>query len=709
VLANSLRSLRVFGFSGFVGSWAIVTAIVVLPAAIVAGYQFPLLISLLGRGRDNVGREVGLTYAWNTGGAIAASLLGSFVLIPALGTSGSWKLATGILIAIGFLTLFVAFKEKRFVFSGLAAAAAALSIASMFALGPTGAWRHSGIGAGRAPQFVTGNTLREWLHALRHGVLFEADGRESSIAVLAREDLGLIVNGKSDGSARGDAGTQVMSGMIGALLHPNPKKVMVVGLGTGTTSGWLAAVPGIERVDVVELEPAVLDVASYYATVNQNAMNNEKHVAREGDAREHLLTTREQYDIVFSEPSNPYRAGVASLYTREFYEAVAKRLRPNGLFMQWVQMYSTDSRTIQTVYATLSSVFPNVTTWSTTSGDVVLAASREKIVIDAELLRKRLQAEPYRKAAHAAWRAESVEGLLSRFIASEKLAQAAGQQARDLNTDDRQVVEFSFARLIYSEQLGMETEIVSTARRIGADRPAGVRGNVDWARVAQEKSSLDWLNTGDIKNDFAKKYALGDYAGALASWRASKWEPVNTFDHARLAHVLALAGDDAALPFIAALRPWEPAEADALTGILRLRQANRGEAIASLRSALVRYREDPWPLLKIMEAAVQATAEIAADPALAPVALDALSQPFAAYLLEEQRDRAYLAAAWAAQKCSASTITALQEYEPNVPWNASVLQMRAVCYAAANLGELAGEAQRDLQTFSEGEAARLVP
>lgn len=185
------------------------------------------------------------------------------------------------------------------------------------------------------------------------------------------------MNGKSDGSARADAGTQVMGGLLGALLHGNAKTAMVVGLGTGTTAGWLADVATMQRVDVVELEPAIVEVARAYAHVNRNAVAHPKVHIRIGDAREQLVVARNEYDVIFSEPSNPYRAGIASLYTREFYAAVHERLARGGVFVQWVQTYSIDGRTARTIYATLSTAFPHIQTWSTGPGDVVLVASRE--------------------------------------------------------------------------------------------------------------------------------------------------------------------------------------------------------------------------------------------------------------------------------------------------------------------------------------------
>jgi spermidine synthase/MFS family permease len=701
VLANALRSLRVFGFTGHITAWTIVTALVVLPAAVVAGYQFPLLISLLGRGREQVGREVGLAYAWNTGGSIAASLLGSFILIPTLGARGSWKLAVATLIGLGAITLFFALREKDRGFASFAAASALLSLLLMFALGPTALWRHSGIGAGRAIMPGTPNAMHEWINNERNSTLVEKDGRESSIALMGGEDLGLIVNGKSDGSARDDAGTQVMAGILPLLVHPNPKTAMVVGLGTGSTSGWMADTPTMERVDVVELEPVVVDLADYYAPVNRNATSNPKHHTSIGDAREVLLTTRNKYDVIFSEPSNPYRAGIASLYTRDFYSAAAQRLNRNGLFVQWVQTYSIDTRTMKSIYATISTVFPHVDTFTTTAGDMAVMASRDPIVYDANLMRSRLALEPYRSAAHVAWRVESVEGVLSHFIGSEKFTKTAAIGG-ELNTDDKPVIEFSFARSL-GRDLDLMNELNSTATRLKATRPVNVRGAIDWAAVDANRASLYWLNTTEPKNEFMRKYNNNDYAGALASFRAKPWKPVNTGDYSMLGHVLAEAGDDAALQYIDPLRPWQPLEAETLTGLLLYRKGNFIGAATLFRNALVRYREDPWPQTRIMKLAVELIAEAARDPKAGELALEALGQPYSAYLLEEQRARAFLVASWESKRCAPSTLTALRDYEPNVPWRASVLQMRAVCYSAANLGDLAVRAQRDLQTFAAGE------
>src|SRR5947199_6718206 len=139
VLANLIRAIGAEGFGGYLFGWTIVTVVVVFPAAVIAGIQFPLLISLLGSGRDDVGHQVGLAYAWNTAGAIAGSLAGGFGLLPLLTAPGTWRLVV-VLLAL-----------TSIVFARRHAIVAAAAIALTFTLAPTAAWRHSGIGAGRAP------------------------------------------------------------------------------------------------------------------------------------------------------------------------------------------------------------------------------------------------------------------------------------------------------------------------------------------------------------------------------------------------------------------------------------------------------------------------------------------------------------------------------------------------------------------------------
>lgn len=158
------------------------------------------------------------------------------------------------LVALGLATLLLA-RRRSPADPLLALLPAAVGLAAISATGPTAAFRHAPIGAGRVDRAViaTPNAFHRFRNETRHAIGWSAM-LQSSVALDATDGLAMVVNGKVDGNARADAPTQVMGGLLGAFLHPHPKSAMVIGLGTGSTAGWLGAVPSIERVDVAELE-----------------------------------------------------------------------------------------------------------------------------------------------------------------------------------------------------------------------------------------------------------------------------------------------------------------------------------------------------------------------------------------------------------------------------------------------------------------------
>jgi len=715
LIANYLRALAPLGFAGHVIAWTLVTLVAVFPAAFISGIQFPLLIALLGSGRRDVGRQVGAAYAWNTIGAIAGSLAGGFGLLPLLSAPGCWKLACLLLAALGVVSIIFAIREHSIATSIFAALAAIVAVAGISSTGPTAVWRHGGIGAGRAPQLQTSNETRDWMSRMRRTLVWDADGRESSVALVDADDYGFIVNGKADGSARSDDGTQVMSGLIGALLHPNPQRALVIGLGTGSTAGWLGAVPTIADVDVVELEPAVIDVAKACAAVNHRVLENPKvHIAI-GDAREVLLTSDRRYDIIFSEPSNPYRAGIASLFTREFYEASSHRLNRGGIFLQWVQAYEVDAQTVRTIYATMSRVFAHVQTWQTANGDLVLVATHDALVYDAELLRQRIAQEPYRSAMSYTWRVESVEGFLSHFVADDTLATALAKAETDINTDDRTPIEFGFARAVGSTTKFGIGSIVSLAQSRGAHRPRSVRGAIDWNLVMMQRASIPYIDVLSpapspeerSRKRMAVSYDKGDLSAAAREWYANRWKPVNTAELAAVAESLAASTDELAIPYINVLRRFQPIEADALMARLREHQLKPAEAATYLRSALVAYRSNPWPSQNLVGRTLDSVPYVVrADRSTGPMLYDALSQPYAAGQWWDARGVYRVAAAREAEGCGPNTVAALKALEPEVPWRDWLLKLRRDCYAKSNLSAY-DAAVDDYEEWLAGEPATI--
>ncbi|HRH98998.1 MAG TPA: fused MFS/spermidine synthase, partial [Prosthecobacter sp.] len=362
ILNDSLRGL---GLGEMAMGWAVVMGALAFIPSLLSGIQFPLLVSLLGRGNAGVGQQLGRAYLWNTFGSITGSLLGGFILVPLLGLKGCWVLAALLIATMSAASLWLQLRGRpqeagtmvsRLSWNGGLAAAALVvcGFCAFGAMGPTAVWMHTPIGYGRVSQdYRSALGLETWERNAQRALVQAYDGRETSVAVINGTQYSFLTNGKSDGSAVGDAATQVMLGITGAILHPSPKNACVVGLGTGTTAGWLADVPGMQHVDVLELEEEIRKVARFFDPVSRNAMTHPRINNITGDAREFLLTKGENYDLIVSEPSNPCRAGVANLYTREFYRNASQRLTRNGIFCQWLQGYEVEPDTITTVISTL--------------------------------------------------------------------------------------------------------------------------------------------------------------------------------------------------------------------------------------------------------------------------------------------------------------------------------------------------------------------
>jgi spermidine synthase len=697
VLAVVLRPVGSLSFARYVAGWAVVAGIVVVPAAFISGIQFPLLVGLLGRGDERVGRDVGRVYASNTLGAIAGSLAGGFGLLPLLTAPGCWRFIVLLLVALGACAMALDVRRRPLV--ALAPGVlAVVALALLGATGPTAVWRHNPIGAGRvnASVLATPNEARNWERLRRRTIAWEAEGRESSVALAQENGLSFVVNGKSDGNARGDASTQVMLGLVGALLHPHPTRAMVIGLGTGESAGWLADVPTMTAVDVAELEPAILEVARRSEVANRQALDNPKLRVEIGDARELLLTSKQPCDLVVSEPSNPYRAGIASLFTREYYEAAASRLGEDGLFLQWIQAYGVHSQTIHTVVATLQSVFPEVETWELMAGDMLLVGAKKPIDHDAGRLRARIAEEPFRSALALTWRSTDLETLLSHFVASNGFArQIAAQEAGRINTDDENLVEFGFAKSVGTQASFSVNELRDAARAAGQQRPAPASGDVDWDRVDDAVVELNLAEGAkpdyprDLPPERAHRVAAlrafdeGHARKAVAEWSAQPGEPTSLTATALIGSALAETGDERALAYAEKLGATNPGELDAIVARLRLRQGRLDEAAASFESLFVGMRTNPWPMLRLVRAALEETSELVRrDPSLAPRMYEALREPFALRVLDDLRRWIALGAALAMH--GTECVDAVDVFEPHVPWDESFLRSRAECYRRAN-------------------------
>jgi len=259
----------------------------------------------------------------------------------------------------------------------------------------------------------------------------------------------LKTNGKSDASSVGDMNTQVLVGLLPALAHPRPRRAFVVGFGSGVTARTLADVPGMERVDVAEIERAVLRASRLFEGVNRDVLADRKVHVIEDDARSALQLAQEPFDLVVSEPSNPWIAGIASLYTADYFRVVARRLRPDGIFAQWLQTYRVPTALVAVVVANVRAVFPHVEVWYSNTSDLIIIASRRPIRWSGSRVAGIVAGPgPLREAVRDHLLIDRPSQLLGRYLLGDSGSALLARGAGFTHSDDRPALEFVAARYL---------------------------------------------------------------------------------------------------------------------------------------------------------------------------------------------------------------------------------------------------------------------
>jgi spermidine synthase len=382
-------------------------AIAVLPSALLWGASFPLALAAVAVPGDDTSRVVGRVYAANTVGAILGATLASLLLIPTFGTRDSQRLLialAAVASVLAYLAVSRAAREPQASNDtptaprpiGVIAAPlfAGVLIATMPLL-PGGLVAH-------------GRWAVTWLG--KTDVLYVGEGMNSSVAVtklLSNDAIQFHVSGKVEASSlMQDMRLQKLLAHIPALVHPNPQSVLVVGFGAGVTAGSFLPYPTVKRLVICELEPLVPKVVStWFTKENNNVVNDPRTQIYFDDARSFVQTADEQFDVITSDPINPWVKGAATLYTREYFQAVKRLLKPGGVVTQWVPLYESTPEAVRSELATFFEVFPNGTVWANNiSGggyDLVLLGTNDVQRIDIAALEARGAQPGYEKVAQS--------------------------------------------------------------------------------------------------------------------------------------------------------------------------------------------------------------------------------------------------------------------------------------------------------------------
>ena len=432
-------------FSDVLRRQVLLVMALLLPMTLAFGAAFPFAVAV-GTGRDEtVTENIGLIYAVNTIGAILGSLLAGFVLVPRVGLHDSIRLVAAVGVVSAVATLIATRGADRRGGGRLAGFVLAGAVAVAIVYLPQ--WDRSLLSSGAykyAPA-VRGASLES---ALTAGELISyREGSTGTVAVRRLAGtISMAIDGKVDASNAGDMLTQRLLAHVPLLLHPNPSTAAVLGLGSGVTLGSALKHP-LTSATVIEISREVVDASRFFAAENYHALDDPRTRLIVGDGRTHLMLGNETFDMIVSEPSNPWMAGIASLFTREFFDSARDRLKPGGVLCQWAHTYDISNDDLKSIVATFLSVFPDGALWLVGDADVLLVGSTDPL--DTRIAG--IAAAMKRPGVADDLASVGVTGpfaVVSMFVAHGEALKAWANGA-PLQTDDRTRLEFSGPRSIF--------------------------------------------------------------------------------------------------------------------------------------------------------------------------------------------------------------------------------------------------------------------
>jgi len=439
------------------------------------GASFPLVGKIYTRSMSATGRSIGTAYAINSLGAVLGSFCAGFILIPLTGKEHGLSILIGLQLFSAVIFSVIMILKKK----GLSRKQTSIIIPAMIGvmlifIYPQ--WDRKLLSKGRYHRFDRHEiTEVGWLKTLFSGnslfpnekageLIYFGDGiggfttvMKHKIDIFGNENLVLYNSGKPDASSRLDMDTQTLLAHFPMIFHKNPKDVLVVGLASGITAGETLHYP-IKTLDIVDINKQVVTASTLFTTWNNNVLDNPRTNLIIQDGRAHLELTDKKYDVISSEPSNPWMAGLASLFTEEFFSLVRDRLNNDGIFVQMFHAYQMDWDTFAMLGRTFSKVFPNSMLMGTNpvslGPDFLFVGFKGNQKLNQEIARENLL---YAKKSNNVNILD--HRLFFNLIVNEDLDSLFGEG--QINTDNNPWLEFSAPRLMHYLDMSIIERILS--------------------------------------------------------------------------------------------------------------------------------------------------------------------------------------------------------------------------------------------------------
>ena len=598
------------------------------------GAQFPIVIRLVVQKLDTLGHSIGKVYASNTVGTIIGSFLAGFVFIPWFGVQDTILIAVGLNLVVG--TALLVFSSDLSLNSKIYVLPAVLVVCFLYGSSMK-SWDKSIISSGSYMPYRIGDLSEA--EKKTNKILFFKEGTHTTVTteLSVSGNIFLRVNGKTDASLAMDMRTQLLSGYLPMFLHENPESVLVIGQGSGITLGAVEQFP-IKSVDLVEISSAVIEGSRYFDPFNHNALSDNRLKIILADGRNHVALAERKYDVIISEPSNPWISGVGALFTDNFFKLMKQRLNPGGVACIWVHT-NMSPMSFKSVARTFSENFEKVTMWESIVGDdYLLIGSESEYKLNYgevhEVLSDEIRGKDLSRIGIS-----TVRDLMSLLIMNRERLLEFSKEA-PIHTDDNSLLEFNAPQYIYKDERDVlvrqltpfvkiegsllefdqlnelsrlnilkdieaiersESQISEIKRRnkidglldqakaayVGGD--AGLAIEIYGKTLKQDPENvLAWLNMGNV---FKGMKRFG--AAEIAYKRTLDINPFYLYGNIALAQLyLTTKAPEKALDVLNSVREWHPGDSEVslYMGLAFAFQKNAGLAIKEFKNAI---RIDP--------------------------------------------------------------------------------------------------------------------
>ena len=373
----------------------IISFVIMFIPTIFMGITLPTIVDIVANSDNKIGFSVGKVFAVNTLGTVIGVFLTTLVLLPLFGIQGSFQI--GIVLNLLVAIVLLQYYDPIWAVHKNTISVSYLLLFVLYILFSP-AWNLTTMNSGvfrelSEPPPETYEDFENFYSDRK--VLYYKEGSNANVAVVEKisdKHRLLIINGKIDATNRSDMVTQVMVGQIPMMLHENPKDVFVLGFGSGATLGSVLH-HSIENLTCVEISTEVIEAAEFFEDANNNCLEDPRLKVVHEDAHTYLNLTKDKYDVIILEPSNPWIAGIGNIFSKEYFQLCYDKLKEDGMVIQWLQIYETSDEVVQLVLNTFSSVFPHAQIWRGVSNDLIFVGSKKEITLNENEFNRKFNIE----------------------------------------------------------------------------------------------------------------------------------------------------------------------------------------------------------------------------------------------------------------------------------------------------------------------------